>query len=123
VLVDTGPVHEEIHMGSDLDREGMGLDKFPIPISTPGFDAGPFTSASHWVTKDPDTGARNIGNYRGMVKSRTRIGMNAGGNQDITQHWRKWKEKRKPMPAAIVMGAQPSVSYTSVVKIPYGVDA
>jgi 4-hydroxy-3-polyprenylbenzoate decarboxylase len=122
VLISDGPVQEEVHIGEDLNRPGMGLEEFPIPISTPGFDAAPFTSAGHWITKDPETGIRNIGNYRGMVKSRTRIGMNAGGKQDITQHWRKWHKIGKPMPAAIAMGTQPNISYTSVVKIPYGVD-
>jgi 4-hydroxy-3-polyprenylbenzoate decarboxylase len=122
VLVNGGPVHEEVYMRKELEQPGTGLEKFPIPISTPCFDAGPFTSASHWVTKDPDTGIRNVGTYRAMIKSRTRLGMNAGGKQHITQHWRKWQRMGKPMPAAIVMGAQPNVSYTSVVKIPYGID-
>jgi 4-hydroxy-3-polyprenylbenzoate decarboxylase len=122
VLVSGGPVHEEVHAGAELDRPGLGLEEFPIPISTPGFDAAPFTSASHWITKDPETGIRNIGNYRGMVKSRTRLGMNAGGTQHISQHWRKWQKIGKPMPVAVVIGAPPHVSYTSVVKIPYGVD-
>ena len=122
VFVDRGPVHEEIHMKEELDQAGMGLEEFPIPISTPGFDAGPFTTCSQWITKDPETGVRNIGTYRGMVKSRTRLGMNAGGGQHISQHWRKWQKLDKPMPAAVVIGAPPNVAYASVIKIPYGVD-
>jgi UbiD family decarboxylase len=122
VLVSGGPVHEEVHMKADLDRAGMGLEEFPIPISTPGFDAAPFTSCSQWITKDPETDVRNIGTYRGMMKSRTRLGMNAGGAQHITQHWRKWQKTGKPMPAAVVIGAPPNVAYASVIKIPYGVD-
>jgi UbiD family decarboxylase len=122
VLVKDAPVHEEVHIGDDLNKPGLGLEEFPIPISTPGFDAAPYTSASHWITYDPETGVRNIGNYRGQVKARTRLGMNAGGQQHISQHWRKWQKAGKPMPAAVVIGAPPSVSYASVVKIPYGVD-
>jgi 4-hydroxy-3-polyprenylbenzoate decarboxylase len=122
VFVTRGPVHEEVHTGRELEEPGLGLEEFPLPISTPGFDAGPYVSAGLWVTKDPDTGKRNIGNYRGMVKAPNRIGMNAGAQQHITQHWRKWRKLGKPMPAAIVMGTQPSVSYTSVVKLPYGID-
>jgi len=121
-LVGDGPVHEEVHRQEELDRPGMGLEEFPIPISTPGFDAAPFTSCSQWITKDPETGVRNIGTYRGMMKSRTRLGMNAGGGQHITQHWRKWQKLGKPMPAAAVIGAPPNVAYASVIKIPYGVD-
>jgi UbiD family decarboxylase len=122
VFVNNAPVHEEVHIGDDLNKPGLGLEEFPIPISTPGFDAAPYTSASHWITYDPETGVRNIGNYRGQVKARTRLGMNAGGQQHISQHWRKWQKIGKPMPTAVVIGAPPSVSYASVVKIPYGVD-
>jgi 4-hydroxy-3-polyprenylbenzoate decarboxylase len=78
-IVHDAPVHEEVHLGADIDKPGLGLEEFPIPISTPGFDAAPYTSASHFITYDPETGVRNIGNYRGMVKARTRLGMNAGG--------------------------------------------
>jgi 4-hydroxy-3-polyprenylbenzoate decarboxylase len=98
------------------------LEEFPFPISTPGFDGAPYVSAGIWITKDPETGQRNLGNYRGMIKSQNRLGMNAGTQQHINQHWRKWHKLGKPMPAAIVMGTQPSVSYTSVVKLPYGID-
>jgi 4-hydroxy-3-polyprenylbenzoate decarboxylase len=122
VLVTTGPVHDEIHTEKELDGPGLGLDEFPIPISTPGFDAGPYTSASHWVTKDPETGIRNVGTYRGMVKSPARLGMNAGAPQHISQHFRKWQKIGKPMPVAVIVGAPPNVSYASVVKVPYGVD-
>ena len=122
VFVDNAPVHEVVQIGDDLNKPGQGLETFPIPISTPGFDAAPYTSASHFITYDPETGVRNIGNYRGMVKARTRLGMNAGGQQHISQHWRNWQKIGKPMPAAVVIGATPSVSYASVVKIPYGVD-
>jgi 4-hydroxy-3-polyprenylbenzoate decarboxylase len=121
-LFASGPVHEEVHRQEELDRPGMGLEEFPIPISTPGFDAAPFTSCSQWITKDPETGVRNIGTYRGMMKSRTRLGMNAGGGQHITQHWRKWQKLGKPMPAVAVIGAPPNVAYASVIKIPYGID-
>jgi 4-hydroxy-3-polyprenylbenzoate decarboxylase len=122
IFVTNAPVHEEIHKGSDVERPGLGLDEFPLPISTPGFDGAPYISAGVWITKDPDTGQRNLGNYRGMVKARNRLGMNAGSDQHINQHWRKWHKLGKPMPTAIVMGTQPSVSYTAVVKLPYGVD-
>jgi UbiD family decarboxylase len=122
VFVQAAPVQEVVQIGDDLNKPGQGLETFPIPISTPGFDAAPYTSASHFITYDPETGVRNIGNYRGMVKARTRLGMNAGGQQHISQHWRKWQKIGKPMPAAVIIGAPPSVSYASVVKIPYGVD-
>jgi 4-hydroxy-3-polyprenylbenzoate decarboxylase len=59
------PVKEVIMNGAQV-RE-IGLDAFPIPNSTPGYDPGPYITSGSWVTKDPDTGIRNVGNYRGMV--------------------------------------------------------
>jgi len=73
VLVESGPAHEEVHTGADLEREGGGLDELPVPISTPGFDNAPYTTCSQWITKDPETGIRNVGNYRGQVKARRRL--------------------------------------------------
>lgn len=120
VLVDKAPVHEEVHMGAELEREGGGLDEFPIPISTPGFDNAPYTTASHFVTKDPDTGSINVGNYRGMIKSRTRTGICAHPSQHIDIHWKKCRAKKIPLEAALVIGAPTNVAYTAVTKIPYG---
>jgi UbiD family decarboxylase len=48
-LIDSGPVQEVVHLGEDLlSHEGLG--EFPLPISTPGFDNGPYTTSSHWFT-------------------------------------------------------------------------
>ncbi len=123
VVVKDAPCHEEIHIGDELQREGFGLDEFPVPISTPGFDNAPYTTCSHWITKDPDTGIPNLGNYRGQLKARTRIGVFPSGlGQDIYLHWKKAQAKGQPLPAALVIGAPPVVSYTSVQKVAYGVD-
>jgi 4-hydroxy-3-polyprenylbenzoate decarboxylase len=121
-LVDSGPVHEVVMTGEELTRAGGGLEKFPIPISTPGFDNAPYTTASCWVTKDPDTGQRNMGVYRGMVKSRTRIGVCVLPTQHIAAHWKRCLEKGIPMEAAAVIGAAPCISYCAVSKVPHGVD-
>ena len=34
-LVSNAVCQEEVHLGDDLRREGMGLEEFPVPISTP----------------------------------------------------------------------------------------
>ncbi len=121
-IVTNAPCQEEVHMGDELQSEG-GLDEFPVPISTPGFDNGPYTTCSHWITKDPETGIQNMGNYRGQIKSSTRIGVFPSGlGQDIYVHWKKAQAKGKPLEAALVLGAPPVVSYVSVQKIPYGMD-
>jgi 4-hydroxy-3-polyprenylbenzoate decarboxylase len=121
--VASGRAQELVWLGEELAREGNGFDAFPVPISTPGFDNAPYTTCSHWITKDPETGIQNIGNYRGHIKSRTRIGCFPSGlGQDIQIHWEKAKALGRPLEAALVVGAPPAVSYAAVQKVPYGVD-
>ena len=102
-VVKTGVVQEEVHMGDTLLEHG-GLDEFPIPISTPGFDNAPYLSAGNWVSKHPDTGVTNVGNYRGMVKSPLRLGCMGYGHRHIGMNFTKYQEKGIPrMPAAVVI--------------------
>ncbi|MDP2719136.1 MAG: UbiD family decarboxylase [Dehalococcoidia bacterium] len=121
VMVETGPVCEEIHEGNNLLEHG-GMDEFPVPISTPGMDNAPYLTAANWVTKDPDTGIRNIGNYRAMVKSQTRLGICATLTQHIREHWERSRKKGKPLEAAIVLGTSPNVGYVATARLPYGID-
>lgn len=121
VMVDSGSVHEVVMTGQDLTKEG--LSKLPIPISTPGFDNAPYATCANWITKDPETGIRNMGNYRGHVKAPNRIGIcPSAAGQDVFIHWRKCKERGIPLKAAVVIGPPPVVSYAAVQKAPYGVD-
>ena len=118
-VVSSAPCQEIVYQGDEL-RNGHGLDAIPVPISSPGWDNAPYTTSSHFITVDPDTGIQNMGNYRGMIKAPDRMGMNpsielrTGGYM----HWAKWKEKGKPMPCAVVLGCPPAVSYTAVQKVP-----
>jgi UbiD family decarboxylase len=121
IMVEKGLVQEIIQKGEELKRAG-GLLQFPIPISTPGFDGAPFITAGHWVTKDPETTIRNVGNYRGHIKAMDRVGIFPGPGQHVLAHWHKCKERKIPLEAAIVVGPPPVVSYAAVQKVPYGVD-
>ncbi len=118
-VVTRAPCQQIVHRGAAL-LNGNGLDALPVPISSPGWDNAPYTTSSHFITKDPDTGVQNMGNYRGMVKAPDRIGMNpsielrTGGYI----HWEQWKKRQAPMPVAIVLGCPPIVSFTAVQKMP-----
>ncbi len=124
VIISRGPVQEEIHRGEDLCREGGGLDEFGVPISTPGFDNAPYFTAGQWLTKDPETGIRNVGVYRGHIKGRAHTGVCPGpqANQHLSIHWQKAKERGKHLEAAMFVGGPPVVCYAVVQKIPYGFD-
>ncbi|HLC27026.1 MAG TPA: UbiD family decarboxylase [bacterium] len=122
VLVDKGPVQDVILKGSELESAG-GISFIPVPISTPGFDNAPYLTAAHWITKDPTTGIRNVGNYRGMIKSPTRVGCFPGAmSQGVAIHWRQCKEMGKPLEAAIALGVTPNISYCAVTRLPHPKD-
>jgi len=124
VLVDAGPVHEIVRVGDALDAPGGGVDLLPIPVSTPGFDNAPYVSCAAWITKDPETGAQNVGCYRAQVKARRRLGMNPSVDlrPGIFLHWLKYRELGRPMPAALMIGGPPVVIYTAVQKLPDDVE-
>lgn len=120
-LIDYGSAQEEIHRDENLLEHG-GLEEFPIPLSTPGFDNAPYFTAPNWISKDPDTGIINVGNYRGMVKDQLRVGCDCRHPKHMRQHWRKYKERGIPMPVAVVFGAVPTVGLVAVTTYPYGVN-
>jgi 4-hydroxy-3-polyprenylbenzoate decarboxylase len=123
-LVANAVCQEIVKIGDELDCEGAALDGLPVPVSTPGWDNGPYLSAGHYITKDPDTGVQNVGTYRGQIKAPRRLGMNASVDfrQGIYLHWLKYKARGEPMPTCVVVGCPPVISYASGYKIPDGMD-
>jgi UbiD family decarboxylase len=123
-VVTDAPCHEIVITGDALNAEAMGLDGIPVPISTPGWDNAPYTTLSQYITKDPETGVQNVGNYRGQVKTRRRLGMNPSLElrPGIYQHWLKYKKLGQKMPAAVVLGAPPAVTFVSTQKISESLD-
>ena len=124
VEVANAPCHEIATIGDALDAPGAALDGIPVPISTPGWDNGPYLSAGHYITKDPDTGLQNMGNYRGQIKAPRRLGMNPSVElrAGIYSHWLKYKARGEKMPCAVVLGCPPAVSYAAVQKMPEHLD-
>ena len=110
--------------GKALEGEGNGLDALPVPISTPGFDAAPYLTATGCISRDPDTGVQNMGTYRGAIKAPNRIGLKIFVNirQGGFSHWNKYKARGEAMPMAIMVGCPPPLAYVSSQKIREGVD-
>ena len=125
-IVENAPCHEVVIDGADLQGEGNGLDRLPIPISTPGFDSAPTLTATNVITRDPETGVQNMGTYRAALKApdrlvvrmATRVG-GAGGYQHYLEHQ---KRGDKTMPCAIVLGCPPYVAFMGPQKLPIGID-
>ena len=122
ITVNGGPIHEEVHIGDGLLEHG-GFEEFPVPISTPGYDAGPFLSSPWIVSKSPETGIYNIGTYRCHIKSPSHSGVCiAASVQHLHRHMLESTKLKKPLEVAIVIGGPPCLGYVSVVKTPYQVD-
>lgn len=123
-VVQSAPCQDVVIEGEDLKKAGGGLASLPVPISTPGFDAAPYFTATGVITKDPETGVQNMGTYRGHLKGPDRLGMmmlvnmRAGGYE----HWRKYQARGEKMPIAIVLGAPPQVGYQGPQKLRIGTD-
>ena len=122
-VVDVALCQEVVIQGDLLDR-GFGLDALPVPVSTPGWDVAPYLSTSCFITADPDTGVQNMGVYRAQIKSPRRLGMNPSVElrAGIYTHWQKYRARKEPMPAVVVVGVPPALAYSAVQKAPETLD-
>jgi UbiD family decarboxylase len=115
VRVSSAPCQEVVIRGDDLRKPDGGLKTLPVPISTPGFDAAPYLTATLCVTKDPESGVQNMGTYRGALKATDRLGVRMAsriGGAGGYQHWLKHRKLKTPMPCAIVVGCGPVIMFT-----------
>jgi UbiD family decarboxylase len=125
VRVIAPPCQELVIKGDDLRGQGKGLAALPVPISTPGFDAAPYLTATLCITRDPETGIRNMGTYRAALKATDRLGVRMAarlGGAGGYQHWRKYNKRKEPMPCAIVVGCAPVVMFTGPMKLALDLD-
>jgi 4-hydroxy-3-polyprenylbenzoate decarboxylase len=124
VLTDDAPCQEIVVAGDELRREG--LKALPVPVSTPGFDAAPYLTATLCVTRDPDTGVQNYGTYRVALKAADRavvrmVAREATGAGGFL-HWLKYRERKETMPIAVVVGCAPVVMFTGPQKLATDMD-
>ncbi|MBX9828419.1 MAG: UbiD family decarboxylase [Xanthobacteraceae bacterium] len=119
------PCQEVVIKGDDLRKPDGGLKLLPVPISTPGFDAAPYFTATLCVTRDPENGIQNMGTYRAGLKATDRLGVRMAsriGGAGGYQHWLKHRKLKVPMPIAIVNGCAPVVVFTGPQKLAIDMD-
>jgi UbiD family decarboxylase len=125
VLVGAPPCQAVVIKGEALRGAGKGLARLPVPISTPGFDAAPYLTATLCVTRDPDTGIQNMGTYRAALKATDRLGVRMSsriGGAGGYLHWKKHNRKGEPMPCAIAVGCAPVAMFTGGMKLAVDLD-
>ena len=74
------------------------------------------------ITKDPDTGVQNAGIYRMATLGKNRLGWGAPNHTHGRQHYRKYEERGKPMPMAVVTGCDPITCIVGGTRTPPGID-
>jgi 4-hydroxy-3-polyprenylbenzoate decarboxylase len=125
VTVTAAPCQEVVIKGDALRGPNGGLKSLPVPISTPGYDAAPYLTATLCITADPETGVRNMGTYRAQLKATDRLGVRMAariGGAGGYLHWQKYRKLKQPMPIAIVVGCAPVVMFTGPQKLPIDLD-
>ena len=97
------------------------LTKLPVLTCWPG-DGGPFFTLPLVITKDPDTGAHNMGMYRMQVFDSTTTGMHWHHHKDGAHYYQKYKERGEKMPVSVALGDDPAVTYSATAPLPEGIN-
>jgi UbiD family decarboxylase len=113
-------VQEEVYTGAKLKE--FGLTSLPAPVEEPGFSGGIRVTAP-FITKDPETGMRNVGMYSGHFRGEDKlIAGIARTHHALLYHHPTATRRNEPLPVAIVLGALPDINYVAAANLPYGID-
>jgi 4-hydroxy-3-polyprenylbenzoate decarboxylase len=97
------------------------LGRLPVLTCWPA-DGGPFITLPCVHTKDPETGARNVGMYRMQVFGPALTGMHWHLHKDSAAHFRKYRQLRKRMPVTVTLGGDPAYIYAATAPLPPDLD-
>lgn len=97
------------------------LSKIPVLTCWP-HDGGPFITLPAVHTKDPLTGARNLGMYRMQVFDKDMTGMHWHLHKNSARHYQEYKRLGLRMPVAVALGGDPACSYAASAPLPENID-
>jgi 4-hydroxy-3-polyprenylbenzoate decarboxylase len=106
---------------SSLNLETATLLNLPILKCWP-LDGGRFITLPCVVTKDPDTGERNVGMYRIQIYDDKTTGMHWQLQKVAARHGRRYYEKGERMPVSIFIGGDPMFPFAATAPLPDGLD-
>ncbi|GGK42483.1 menaquinone biosynthesis decarboxylase [Deinococcus malanensis] len=110
--VRSAPVQEVVWRGDEVD-----LSRIPVLKCWP-LDGGPFVTLPLVITKDPETGERNMGMYRMQVMGKNTTGMHWQRHKTGTRHLEKAKKKGERLPVAVAIGGDPALIYAATAPLP-----
>ena len=97
------------------------LLNLPIQQCWP-LDGGRFITLPCVVTKDPDTGERNVGMYRIQIYDDHTTGMHWQLQKVGARHGRRYYETGERMPVSIFLGGDPVFTFAATAPLPDGLD-
>jgi len=115
-IVNTGPIRDVVMTGSDVD-----LTKLPV-ITNCEKDDGPYITAGITLVKDPDTGVRDTGIFKGAIRGKNKVILPMEEHARANYDFRKAEAAGKPLEAVVFIGHHPAVALGSQAKVPYTVD-
>jgi 4-hydroxy-3-polyprenylbenzoate decarboxylase len=115
------PSAPDINDPSTLDPQPSTLLDLPILKCWP-LDGGRFITLPCVVTRDPDTGDRNLGMYRMQIYDDSSAGMHWQLQKVAARHGRRYYETGERMPVAVFLGGDPVFPFCATAPLPDGLD-
>ncbi len=103
-----------------IEQDGS-LESLPILKCWPE-DGGPYITLPLVFTRDPESGARNIGTYRMQVFDGRSTGMHWQRHKGGAQHYRVAERLKRRLPVAVALGPDPALAYSATAPMPEGLD-
>jgi 4-hydroxy-3-polyprenylbenzoate decarboxylase len=115
--VSRAPCQEIVITGDDVD-----LDILPALKCWP-LDAGRFITLPLVISRDPETGRRNVGTYRMQVYDRRTTGMHWQSHKVGARHYRLGEElRRERLDVAVALGGDPVTIWSGSLPLPPDMD-
>ncbi|MDP2646049.1 MAG: UbiD family decarboxylase [Desulfobacterales bacterium] len=114
-IVATGPVLENVLSGMDVD-----LLKFPAPKWHEHDNGRYIGTGDAVITRDPDTGAVNIGTYRIKVHDKKTAALFITPGKHGRLHYEKYHSRAERCPVAISIGHHPLLFRVAGIRTPEG---
>ena len=105
----------------DADATSITLHDLPILKCWPK-DGGRFITLPNVHTRDPETGARNVGVYRMQIFDERTTAMHWQIHKVGARHGKRYYERGEPMPVAVTLGGDPVYTFAATAPLPDGLD-